>query len=74
MADCKAGLQKILRTRVQHCYREANKCVDALARRGALLSHDFVIFHSPPIDVSLLPSLDAIKTMYEHKCSVFDVF
>ena len=47
MADCKAGLQKIQRNRVPHCYREANKCVDALSRRGALLSHDFVIFHSP---------------------------
>jgi len=42
-----AGLQKIQRTRVLHCYRAANKCVDTLARRGALLSHDFVIFHTP---------------------------
>ena len=37
IADCIEGLQKILRTRIQYCYREANKCVDALARRGALL-------------------------------------
>ena len=69
-----AGQQKIQRTRVLHCYREANKCVDALARRGALLSHDFVIFHSPPRDVSLLLSLDADGTVYESKCSVVDVF
>ena len=47
MADCKAGLQKIQRTKVLHYYREANKCANALARRGALLSHDFVIFPSP---------------------------
>ena len=48
IADCKEGLKKISRVRIQHCYREANKCADALARRGALLSQDFVIFHSPP--------------------------
>ena len=46
MADYKAGLQKIQRTGVLHCYREANKCADAFARRGALLPHDFVIFQS----------------------------
>ena len=40
--------------RIQHCYREANKCADALARRGALLSQDFVIFHYPPADLALL--------------------
>ena len=64
----------IPRTRVQHCYREANKCVDALARRGTLLSQDFVIFHSPLADVSLLLRLDAVGTVYERKCSMYDVF
>ena len=53
---------------------EANKCADALARRGAVLSHDFVIFQSPPSDVSLLFSLDADGTTYKRKCSVFNVF
>ena len=47
IADCKEGSKKIPRVRIQHCYREANKCADTLARRGALLSQDFVIFHSP---------------------------
>ena len=32
---------------VQHCYREANICADALARRGALLPQDFVVFLDP---------------------------
>ena len=46
--------------KIQHCYREANKCANALARKGALLSQDFVIFLEPPADVSLLLSLDVI--------------
>ncbi|KAL0009032.1 hypothetical protein SO802_010534 [Lithocarpus litseifolius] len=63
IADCKEGLKKISRVRIQHCYREANKCADALARRGALLSQYFVIFQSPPVDVALLVGLDAMGTM-----------
>ena len=47
IADYREGLKKILRVRVQHCFREANMCANALARRGTFLSQDFVIFHSP---------------------------
>ncbi|KAL0011217.1 hypothetical protein SO802_006325 [Lithocarpus litseifolius] len=47
IADCIEGLQKILRINIQHFFREANKCADAFARRGALLPQDLVIFHSP---------------------------
>ena len=47
IADCREGLKKIPRVRVQHCFREANMCVDALTRRGTFLFQDFVIFHSP---------------------------
>ena len=54
IVDCKEGSKKISRVRIQHCYREANKCADALARRGVLLSQDFVIFHSPPPRLMLL--------------------
>jgi len=69
LADCKEGLQKIPRVQVQHCFREANKCADAFARRGALLSQDFVFYQSPPADVALLVSLDAVGTLYERFCS-----
>uniref|UniRef100_A0A7N2R816 RNase H type-1 domain-containing protein n=1 Tax=Quercus lobata TaxID=97700 RepID=A0A7N2R816_QUELO len=67
IADCIEGLQKIPRTRIQHCYREANKCADALARRGALLPQDLVIFHSPLVDVALLINLDATGIVYERR-------
>lgn len=65
IADRKEGLKKISSVQIQHCYREANKCTDTLTRRGALLSQDFVIFHSPPANVALLVGLDAVGTMYE---------
>ena len=45
-------------------YRNVNKCTDVIARKGALLSQDFVAFNDPPADVSLLLSLDAVGTLY----------
>ncbi len=33
---------------MQHIFREANQCADALANLGALLDIPFVIFANPP--------------------------
>ena len=54
VADCRKWMKKIPLVRIQHCYREANKCVDALARRGASLTQDFTIFMEPPSDIAFL--------------------
>ena len=51
--------------KIQHCYREANKCADALARCGALLNQDFSIFLEPPPGVALLLGLDLAGAMYD---------
>ena len=51
--------------KIQHCYREANECADALARREALLRQDFVIFLDLPVDVSFLLSLDATGAAFD---------
>lgn len=48
VTDCKESMRAIPCVRIQHCYREANKCADALARKGAWLSQDFSIFLVPP--------------------------
>ena len=36
IADCKEGLRRLPRVQIQHCFREANKCADTFARRGAV--------------------------------------
>ena len=68
IVDCKEGLKRILRVKIQHCFREANKCADTLARSGAVSPHDFVVFQFPPANVTLLASLDAVGTLYERFC------
>ena len=64
VADCREGLKKIPLVRIQHCYREANKCADALARRGASLTQDFTIFMKPPSNVAFLLNLDSAGMVY----------
>ena len=63
VADCKEGLKKIPNVRLRHCFREANKCANNLARRGALLDQEFVVFIHPPLEVELLIRLDAMGTL-----------
>ena len=65
VADCKEGLKKIPNVRLRHCFREANKCADNIARRGALFDQDFVVFIHPPLEVELLIRLDAMGTLYD---------
>ena len=71
VADCKESLKKIPRTIIKHCFREANKCAEALALRGSLFSQDFLSFSFPPSDVALLLSVDSAGTVYERVCSNF---
>ena len=47
------------------CADEANKCADALARRGAIMVQDFTIFMDPPFNVVFLLRLDFAGTMYD---------
>ena len=63
--DCKNGLREIPMVQIWHCYWETNKCADTLARRGALLSQDFVIFLDPSIDVLFLLSLDVVGMHFD---------
>ena len=65
VADCRERLKEIPMVRIQHC-REANKCADALARRGVTLKQDFTIFIDPPSDVAFLLNLDSTSTCYFH--------
>ena len=39
----KTGLKENPLVQIYHCYREASRCADVLAKRGALLSQDFVV-------------------------------
>lgn len=47
VADCREGLKKFSSVKIQHCFREANKCADALARRGPFSLKILLFFINP---------------------------
>lgn len=71
VSDSKSELRAIPMVQVQHSYHDANKCTNALARKGALLSQDFVVFLDPLVEVSLLLSLDSVGVAYDRCILVF---
>jgi ribonuclease HI len=55
--DCRKLLRQLPQSKVMHYYREANFCVDALAKLGTSLEQDFVVYSlpSPPRAGMLFP-------------------
>ena len=52
--DCRTLIDQILQVRTKHCYCEANKCMDALARMRSSSSQDFMLFDSFLVDLYML--------------------
>ena len=50
MDDCKQLVTQIPQPRFRHVYREANRCVDFLAKLSSSMDVDFVVLPSPPVD------------------------
>ena len=54
--------------RFKHCYREANRCADNLARVGSQQSPDFLLFYSPHVGVELVFNSDFNGLYYNRRC------
>ncbi|XP_075640366.1 uncharacterized protein LOC142612129 [Castanea sativa] len=49
--DCRQPLTHFQPVQIRHCFRQANRCADMMARKGAEQQLDFCVFVSPPVDV-----------------------
>ena len=59
--DCKSLLTRFLQIRVNHVYREGNRCADKLAKEGCSLEVDFVVLDRPsPSDLCNILYSDAV--------------
>ena len=47
--DCRSLIARFTQVRVAHVYREVNRCVDLLAKKGCCMREDFVIFEVSPL-------------------------
>ena len=59
MDDCRHMILRILQTCFRHIYREANRSADYLAKLGTSIEGDFIVFHSPPVDLVSILEADA---------------
>ena len=48
--DCRQLICRFQRIQFKHCFRQANQCVDMLARMAADRNLDFISFESPLMD------------------------
>ena len=58
LSDCRSLLKQIPNKRVLHIFREANQCVDALAKLREQTGSHFVVFCNPPPVVENLLAFD----------------
>ena len=58
LIDCRNLLKEIPNKQIVHAYREANQCIDALAKLGATSLSSFAVFLSPPPTVDSILSYD----------------
>ncbi|KAK7859307.1 hypothetical protein CFP56_006889 [Quercus suber] len=70
MDDCRHLIQQIPQIRFKHCFREANRCADALARMGGLQEAEFTVFESPTVDISSLLDFDLNGLYLNRLCPV----
>lgn len=66
---CRDLLKRIPQARIKHCYREGNKCADRLARLGADMEENFVVFDAPPPVIAPLLILDKLGMTQERVCN-----
>jgi len=71
--DCKSMLNRFQQVQVNHIFREANSCADAMAKRGCLQQETFVMFNSPPsLDISSFITSDANGVYYIRRYASVD--
>ena len=59
--DCRYLLRQFQQVRVSHVFREANRCVDYLAKGGCTLDGNFVVLDTPiSEDLCIILNFDAL--------------
>ena len=61
-------ISRIPQTRCKHVYREANRCADFLVKVGTSIEGDFIVFHSPPVDLISILEDDVIGVHVNRLC------
>ena len=64
--DCKLLITRIPQVQFKHCYREANRCVDGLARVGGQQDSDLIVYDCPPVEIQSFIDFD-LSGLYSNR-------
>ena len=67
--DCKNLMESIPHVYLLHCFREANRCADTLAKFGTSMEDAFAIFESPRFIAKLWHS-NKLDLTQDHVCNM----
>lgn len=67
--DCRLLMTCFSRIQVNHCYKEANRCADSLARMGISNNLDLTYFESPPVHIFSVFENDFNGLYFNRLCS-----
>ncbi|KAF3973662.1 hypothetical protein CMV_002931 [Castanea mollissima] len=68
--DCKHLAPQIPRIRFSHCFREASRCTNFMARKGSHQNEDLCLFENPPMGVYALLDFDKSGLYINRRCPV----
>ena len=71
--DCRHLLSCFLQVQIKHCFRQANRCADVMARMGSAHCLDVSVFHSPPVDALEAFEADLNGLFFDRSCPVLAV-
>ncbi|KAL0013088.1 hypothetical protein SO802_000157 [Lithocarpus litseifolius] len=70
LEDCRNLLLRFQQVQIRHCFRQANRCVDFLARMSFDQVSNFISFICPPEDIRNLLEEDVAGLYVNRVCSV----
>ncbi|KAL0014406.1 hypothetical protein SO802_001475 [Lithocarpus litseifolius] len=68
--DCRLLVTRIPQIQFKHCYHQANRCADSLARMSCYLEVDFSFLSSPPVDILSVFEDDCNGVLCSRLCSI----
>ena len=71
--DCKQLMMQFHQIQFKHCYREANRCADMLAKVGLDQSSCLLHFDCPPEIIRTILDEDCNGMFVDRTCSILDV-
>ena len=73
MDDCKQLMTRFQQVQVKHCYRQANRCANLMARLRVDQELDYILFTSPLVHLAKAMEDDCNGVCFNRLCTELEV-